>query len=152
MYGGYFSRWTSLIIKIFIGRRLHASSQLTSLRGVVCQIRFKTDLLSQNCCSRQKNRVLDSSILWIFAPSAAAPRTLSCSAMPGAQRARRRGRLRDRGSPPGQPGDSGLLKIIKKPDCHLKYWFLTVKQAAHMTDVCLGPLAHGVAPFLRFSS
>jgi hypothetical protein len=60
--------------------------------------------------------------------------------MPGAQRARRRGRLRDRGSPPGQPGYSELLKIIrKKPDCHLKYWFLALKQAAHMTDVCLGP-------------
>ena len=32
----------------------------------------------------------------------------------GSQRARRRGRLRDLGSPPGQPGDSELLKIIRK--------------------------------------
>ena len=47
VYGGYFSRWTSFIIKIFIGRRLQASSQLTSLRGVVCQIRFKTDAESE---------------------------------------------------------------------------------------------------------
>ena len=42
-------------------------SQLTKLRGVVGQIRFKTDSAeSENCCSRQKNRVLDSSILWIL--------------------------------------------------------------------------------------
>ena len=38
--------FTYQLSKIFIGRRLQASSQLTSLRGVVCQIRFKTDLPS----------------------------------------------------------------------------------------------------------
>ena len=37
--------FTYQLSKIFIGRRLQASSQLTSLRGVVCQIRFKTDRL-----------------------------------------------------------------------------------------------------------
>ena len=47
-----------------------------------------------------------------------------------------------------------LLKNYEKtPDSHFEFWFLTVKAcSSHMTDGCLGPfLAHGVAPFLRFS-
>ena len=36
--------------------------------------------------------------------------------MPGAQHARRRGRLRDRGSPPGQPGYSELLNSLQHAD------------------------------------
>ena len=41
-------------------------SQLTKLRGVVCQIRFKTDLLSQKLLQSRKNLILDCSISWIL--------------------------------------------------------------------------------------
>ena len=64
--------------------------------------RFKR--IDKQCCSRQKN--LCSVLFWFL--HLRQLRSRSCSAISGAQRARRRGRLRDLGSPPRSPA---ILKI-----------------------------------------
>ena len=147
-------RWLLSCLYLHLGAGYNYSSQDISLRGVVVKTRFKRieQLLQQS----SKKSMFWIVPFWILHLRQRHLRSRSCSAISGAQRARRRGRLRDLGSPPR--GSPAILKIEllknyqKKPDCHSKVGFLTVKRAAHMTDVCLGPfLAHGVAPFLRFS-
>ena len=100
------------------GRRLQLFKPRYSLRGVVVKTRFKR--IDKQCCSRQKN--LCSVLFWFL--HLRQLRSRSCSAISGAQRARRRGRLRDLGSPPRSPA---ILKIEflkelseKTPDCHSK--------------------------------